>query len=499
MTASRQAEGIVLAIDQSTSATKALLYDVTGHLIDKASIDHRQIYPRPGWVEHDAEQIWQNAIQVVRTVIERNASLPGEPICLSITNQRETVVVFDRRTGKPLHNAIVWQCRRGDAICTLAEEAGYADEVRRKTGLKIDTYFSASKLKWLVENRPEIKQKLASGEALVGTIDAYLIYRLTGGRCFATDATNASRTLLYDIGRNRWDEQLCGLFEVPLAALPEVRDSDGQFGQTDVEGALRQPVAICGVMGDSQASLFAQRCFRAGMAKVTLGTGSSVLLNIGSELRHTESGTVSTIAWSLRGEITYSYEGIINYSAATVEWLKNQLGLIEDASQTEAMATAVEDNGGVYLVPAFAGLSAPYWSQTARAAILGMTAHTTRNHVVRAALESIAYQIRDVLEMMKTDADVPLACIHADGGAAVNRFLVQFIADVVGIDLNVAQVPDFSPLGAALAGMLGMGVYGSLDDLAALPRDGVLYRPTMDEQTAAMYYDGWKSAVARLL
>ena len=506
MTTSPQTEGLVLAVDQSTSATKAILYDVTGRQIDKASIDHRQIYPRPGWVEHDAEQIWQNTIRAIRTVMERSAPLPGGLICLSITNQRETVVVFDRRTGKPLHNAIVWQCRRGDAICTLAEEAGYADEVRRKTGLKIDTYFSASKLKWLVENRPDIKQKLAAGEALVGTIDAYLIYRLTGGHCFATDATNASRTLLYDIGRNRWDERLCDLFEVPLAALPDVRDSDGRFGETDVEGVLPHPVAICGVMGDSQAALFAQRCFRPGMAKVTLGTGSSVLLNIGSDLRHTESGAVSTIAWSLHGELTYSFEGIINYSAATIEWLKNQLGLIEDARQTEAMATAVEDNGGVYLVPAFAGLSAPYWSQTARAAILGMTAHTTKNHVVRAALESIAYQIRDVLDMMKTDAvppaassAVPLAGIHADGGAAANRFLVQFIADVVGLDLNVAQVPDFSPLGAALAGMLGMGVYGSLDDLAALPRDGVLYRPAMDERTVAKYYDGWKAAVARLL
>ncbi len=504
MTIDPRYEGVVLAIDQSTSATKALLYDLCGRLIDKASIDHRQIYPRPGWVEHDAEEIWQNTVEAVRTLMARihdrqDASRCLEPLCLSITNQRETIVVFDRGTGEPLCNAIVWQCRRGDAICSRLEEAGHAADVRHKTGLKIDTYFSASKLKWLAENRPDIRQKLRSGEALVGTIDTYLIYRLTAGRCFATDATNASRTLLFDIGRNCWDAELCDLFDVPLATLPEVRDSDGRYGQTDVEGALPGAVPICGVMGDSQASLFAQRCFRPGTAKVTLGTGSSVLLNIGGELRHTDSGAVSTIAWSLGGKLTYSFEGIINYSAATVAWLKDQLGLIDDARQTEALATAVKDNGGVYLVPAFAGLGAPYWSRTARAAVLGMTSHTTKNHVVRAALESIAYQIRDVFEMMKHDADVPLAAIHADGGAAANGFLVQFIADVVRLDLNVAQLPDFSPLGAAMAGMLGMGVYDSLDELAALPRDGTLYSPTMDAQTAEAYYDGWRSAVARLL
>jgi glycerol kinase len=489
----------ILAVDQSTSATKALVYDVTGRLIDKASLDHQQIYPQPGWVEHDAERIWQNTLSVLETVVERNGALVGDLLCLSIANQRETIVVFDRKTGEPLHNAIVWQCRRGDPICTALVEAGHSDTVRRRTGLKIDTYFSASKLKWLVRNKPKIGEKLRSGDALAGTIDTYLMHRLTGGETFATDHTNASRTLLYDIGRLCWDEELCGLFEVPSKALPEVRESSARCGETDIGGLLDRPIPICGVMGDSQASLFAQRCFNPGMAKVTFGTGSSILLNIGEDLRFSESGAVSTIAWVYNGKPTYAFEGIINYSAATIAWLKNQLELIDDASETEEMATAVEDNGGVYLVPAFTGLSAPYWSQTARAAILGLTAHSTKNHVVRASLESIAYQIRDALDMMKDEAGVALKSIHADGGATANRFLMQFTADMLGLELKASEVPEFSPLGAALSGALGIGVYGSLDDLMNLAFESTSYTATTDRAVVEEYYGGWKEAVRRVL
>jgi len=489
----------ILAVDQSTSATKALVYDVTGKLVDKALLDHEQIYPQPGWVEHDAERIWQNTLSVLETVVERNGALVGDLLCLSIANQRETIVVFDRKTGEPLHNAIVWQCRRGDPICTELVEAGHSDTVRRRTGLKIDTYFSASKLKWLVRNKPEIGKKLNSGDALVGTIDTYLMHRLTGGETFATDHTNASRTLLYDIGRLCWDEELCGLFEVPSKALPEVRESSARYGETDIGGLLDRPIPICGVMGDSQASLFAQRCFNPGMAKVTFGTGSSILLNIGGDLRLSESGAVSTIAWVYDGKPTYAFEGIINYSAATIAWLKNQLELIDDVSKTEEMAMAVEDNGGVYLVPAFSGLSAPYWSQTARAAIFGLTAHSTKNHVVRASLESIAYQIRDALDMMKDEAGVALKSIHADGGATANRFLMQFTADMLGLELRAAEVPEFSPLGAALSGALGMGVYGSLDELMNLAFESTSYTATTDRAGVEEYYKGWKEAVRRVL
>ncbi len=489
----------LLALDQSTSATKTLIYEETGHLIDKASLEHEPIYPQPGWVEHDAEQIWQNTLAALTDVLERNRALVEKVLCLSISNQRETIVVFDRETGRPLHNAIVWQCRRGDALCEELLSQGHGDQVRQKTGLKIDSYFPASKLKWLVRNRLEIAQRLSSGDALIGTIDTYLIYRLTNGKVFATDATNASRTLLFNIAAHSWDEQLCELFQVPRQALPEVRDNDARFGATDLDGRLDRSLPICGVMGDSQAALFAQRCFQPGMAKVTLGTGSSLLLNIGNELRLTESGAVTALAWRFAGQSTYAFEGLINYSAATIEWLRTQLELIGDASQTEAIATSVPDNGGVYLVPAFAGLSAPYWSPTARAAILGMTAHSTRAHIVRAALESIAYQIRDVLDMMKQDAGIALESIHADGGAAKNRFLIQFIADMVGRELRVAEMLDASPLGAALSGALGMGLFGSLAELAAFDRESTRYEPAMTSEEVERFYSGWKQAVQRLL
>lgn len=484
----------ILTIDQSTSATKGLLYDDRGSLLEKASLDHRQIYPQPGWVEHDAEEIWRNALSVLTTITAK-----ARPLCLSITNQRETIVVFDRATGKPLHNAIVWQCRRGDPICAELRSAGHDELVTRKTGLKIDTYFSASKLTWLVRNKPEIAAKLATGEALIGTIDAYLIYRLTGGKVFASDHTNASRTLLFDISNLKWDQELCRIFQVPMDALPEPRDSSARFGETDLGGLLDTPIPICGVMGDSQASLFAHRCFSEGMAKVTLGTGSSVLLNVGPTLRYGGESACSTIAWTHLGMPTYSFEGIISYAAATIAWLKDQLGLIAEPKETEAAALAVPDNGGVYLVPAFAGLSAPYWSPEARAAIVGMTAHTNRNHIIRAALESIAYQLKDVLEMMKQRAGGQLRTINADGGATRNAFLMQFIADMTGLEVAAAQIPDCSPLGAAMAGMLGMGVHESLDALAGLPRDVVRYQPSMPADRVQAFHAGWQRALRQVL
>jgi len=349
----------ILAIDQSTSATKAIVFDAAGGVIAKASADHRQIYPRPGWVEHDAEEIWQNTLAVIEKV------RPVRPLCLSISNQRETVVVFDRATGRPLHNALVWQDRRGAPICAELTAAGHQEEVARKTGLKIDTYFSASKLTWLMRTRPEVVRALESGEALIGTIDAYLVYRLTGGEVFATDHTNASRTLLFDISELKWDADLCRLFGVPVQAVPQVRDSTAGYGLAKLPGG---DLPIRGVMGDSQAALFAHRCFAPGMAKVTIGTGSSVLLTHSSFILH-PSSFLTTLAWTHQGRPTYCLEGIINYSAATIAWLKDQLQLIGDPAETETAAASVPDNGGVYLVPAFAGLSAPYWSPEARAAI----------------------------------------------------------------------------------------------------------------------------------
>ncbi|MGB7158853.1 MAG: glycerol kinase GlpK [Tepidisphaeraceae bacterium] len=495
----------ILAIDQSTSSTKALLFDAQGRLLDRVSLDHRQIYPQPVWVEHDAEEIWRNTLSTMKTLVERNRNAIGDVSHLSITNQRETIVVFERGTGRPLHNAIVWQCRRGDPIC--AELSRHHEVVARKTGLKIDTYFSASKLTWLMRSRPDLANKLRDGDALLGTIDAYLIYRLTNGRVFATDHTNGSRTLLFDIGRLAWDDELCALFDVPRRALPDVRDSTGRFGETDLDGLLPRRIPICGVMGDSQASLFAHRCFTPGMAKVTLGSGSSVLLNVGPELRAPGEGAVATIAWTHAGKPTYCFEGLINYSAATIGWLKDQLGLIRTAEETEEAALSVPDNGGVYLVPAFAGLGAPHWSPGARAAIVGMTAHASRNHIIRAALESIGYQLHDVLDMMRDrapstgsgQASIALRTINADGGATRNAFLMQFIADVTGVEIATARIAECSPLGAALAGAVGMGLHPSLDAVASLPRDVVTYCPRMDCGQVDRLCAGWKRAVQQVL
>ena len=489
----------VLAIDQSTSATKAVLFDSTGRVVDQASREHRQIYPQAQWVEHDAEEIWQNVLTVLREIAGRQADRLKAAIGLAITSQRETVVIFDQRTGRPLRNAIVWQCGRGAPICQKLADEGYDETVRLKTGLKLDTYFSGSKLKWLAEAEPQIHQALEHGTAVVGTIDAYLVYRLTRHAVFATDPTNASRTLLFDIRKLRWDEELCMLFNVPMRALPEVRESFCRFGETDVEGILPAKLPICGVMGDSQASLFAQGCYESGSGKATFGSGTSVLINCGERFEPSENQSVVALAWVRAGRPTYAVEGIINYSSATVSWLKDQLRLIGDAAETETLAQAVEDNAGVYLVPAFAGLSAPYWRPDARAAIVGMTAATRREHIVRAALEAIAYQIRDVLEMMRAHASVIPQVLYADGGPTRNAFLMQFTADVTGAELRVAEVAESSARGAALAAMIGLGAIASLAELTAQPRDVRVYRRQMDTGKVDQLYSGWQQAVKRVL
>jgi glycerol kinase len=490
---------LILAIDQSTSATKAVLFNARGKALDKAARNHQQIYPQPGWVEHDADELWKNVLAVVGEIAKRNRSKLNKLAALSITNQRETVLVFDRQTGKPLHHALVWQDRRGDAICARLTQQGHGPSVLKKTGLKIDTYFSASKIRWLVENKSVIAARLKSGEAVIGTMDTYLVHRFTDGEIFATDFTNASRTLLFDIGKLKWDAELCKLFKVPACALPEVRESSAQFGETDADGILPKRVPIVGMMGDSQASLFAQRCYQPGTAKATFGTGTSVLLNIGDKLRVSEKGAVTALAWVWQGKPTYAFEGIINFSAATMEWLKNQLGLIRSASEVEKLALSVPDNGGVYFVPAFAGLSAPYWSPEARAAIVGMTAHTNKAHIVRAAQEAIAYQIRDVLDLMQADGFHTLQSVNCDGGPTRNRFLMQFTADVTQTELNVSEVAESSAWGAAMNGLLGLKICNSLSELEKLPCTQKLFRPRMKTAVVKNLYAGWRQAVERVL
>jgi len=491
--------GHILAIDQSTSATKAVLFNSAGAVVDKASREHRQIYPQPGWVEHDAEEIWKNTVAVVRELADRQQEKVVSAAGLAITNQRETFVIFERETGRPLVNAIVWQCRRGDVVCRDLSTADHEEIVRRKTGLKLDTYFSGPKLRQVLQDRSDLHEQLARGEALFGTIDTYLVYRMTGGRVFATDPTNASRTLLYDISALRWDSELADLFGVPLQALAAVRESTATFGETDVGGGLPEILPICGVMGDSQASLFAQRCFEPGSVKATFGSGTSVMLNIGDRWQDFGQGTVAALAWVQGGRPTYAVEGLINYSSATISWLKDQMGLIGDVAEVETLARAVDNNGGVYLVPAFAGLSAPYWSPNARAAIVGMTAHSRRAHIARAALESVAYQIRDVLEMMRADTGVAPQVLHVDGGPTRNEFLMQFTADVTGVELMASEVPESSALGAAMAARIGLGQVDSLSDLAALPQSARRYAPTAQRAQVDEWYRGWQTAVKRVL
>jgi glycerol kinase len=491
-----------LAVDQSTSATKAMLFSHQGELLDQAALPHRQLYPQPGWVEHDAEEIYQNFVSVAGNLLARRPDLAAQVVSLSITNQRETFVVFDRATGRPLHNAVVWLCRRGEAICRGLAQAGHEDRVHELTGLKIDTYFPASKLSWLLAQRPDLAEALASGEALFGTIDAYLIYRLTHGEVYATDHTNASRTLFYDISTLQWSDELLSLFGVRLGRLPAILESCAHFGVTDLEGRLPQslsgPLPICGVMGDSQAAFFAQRCFAAGSAKITFGTGSSVLMNIGERPLLSPSGIVTAIGWVLDGRPTYAFEGITNFTGATLSWLRDQLQLIDDVAASETIATSAPDNGGVYLVPAFVGLSAPYWRPDVRATITGLSPSSTRAHVVRAALESIAFIVGDVLRVMEEDAGLTLQYVQGDGGAVRNRFLMQSVADLSRRRVRASRLPELSALGAVFNGMLGTGV-ATLDAIRNLPADFAEYAPQMSEETAAQMWEGWKHAVRQTL
>lgn len=494
-----QHSGLFLAIDQSTASTKALLFSANGSLLDQEMLPHHQIYPRPGWVEHDAEEIFQNTLRAASTLIGRHADQQNHLLALSLTNQRETFVVFDRQTGKPLCNAIVWQCRRGDEVCQRLIKAGQEPLVHERTGLKIDTYFPASKLRWLLDARPDLQARLKDGSALFGTIDTYLLYRLTNGQVYATDHTNASRTLFYDIGTLAWSEELCGAFGIEFGSLPEIRESSDWFGDTDLAGSLGRRIPIYGVMGDSQAALFAQRCFTPGSAKVTFGTGSSILLNIGHEQRLSAHSTLTALGWVWQGKPTYAFEGIINFTGATITWLRDQLQLIADPAETEALAQSVSDSGGVYFIPAFVGLSAPYWRSDARAAILGMTPSTTRAHVVRAALESIGYIVTDVLKAMGDDADLQLGVIHADGGAVRNAFLMQFVADMNQLKVRASQTPELSALGAVFSGCLGLKIYTALEDLQKLPVGFVEYSASMDPARANNLFSGWQSAVQQVL
>ena len=489
----------VLAIDQGTTSTRAMLFDADGRPQASASQELEQIYPRPGWVEHDAEAIWQATLAVGRKVLE---SVGTEAVAaVGITNLRETTVVWERETARPVGNAIVWQDRRTAEICDGLRADGLETHIAEATGLVPDPYFSATKLAWILSERPELGDRAAAGELCFGTVDSWLIFRLTGGAVHATDATNASRTMLYDIGKGAWDDRLLERLAIPATMLPEVRDCQGAFGvcEADHFGA---ELPILGVAGDQQAASFGQACFAPGMIKATYGTGCFALVNTGAQKVTSGNRMLGTIGYQLEGRRTYALEGSIFMAGATIQWLRDALGLFADAAESEAMAAEADPESGVYLVPAFQGLGAPYWDAGARGAILGLSRAASRNEVVRAGLESVAFQTRDLLEAMGRDMTAaglePPAALRVDGGMTANRWLMQFLADTVGLPVEVAEIAETTALGAAYHAGLAAGLYGSQDELAQKWRCAARFEPAMPEAERAARYDGWRAAVDRV-
>jgi len=486
----------ILALDQGTTGTTCLVLDARARVIGRAYSEFDQHYPQPGWVEHDAAQIWAVTQRVMREAI---AGVPDYDIVgLGITNQRETVVVWDRATGEPVHRAIVWQDRRTTALCRDLKNAGKEAWVRQKTGLVLDPYFSGTKLQWLLEHVPGLRERADTGELAAGTIDAWLVYKLTDGRVHATDHTNASRTLLYDINRLAWDDELLSLFTVPRVLLPEVRPSSGDFGETTVESiGIRVPIA--GIAGDQQAALFGQRCCGAGQGKNTYGTGAFLLLNTGNERVESKHGLLATIACGPRGEPSYALEGSIFIAGAAIQWLRDEMRIIERANETEQIARSLASNDGVYLVPAFVGLGAPHWEPDARGAIYGLTRGSGRAQVVRAALEAMAFATADVLRAMEEDASIRAVELAVDGGAAQNDWLMQFQADILGIPVNRSANVETTAQGAGGLAGIATGIWTDVNDFYESRDPGTTFTPSMGETQRAELIRGWQRAVRATL
>jgi len=491
-------EGYVLSIDQGTTGSTVLVFDHDGQVRSRAYSEFTQHYPKPGWVEHDAEEIILVTFKVIAEAI-RNAKVRASDIqAIGITNQRETVVLWDRKTARPVAHAIVWQDRRTARFCDQLKEQGLEEMFRRKTGLVIDPYFSGTKVKWLLDNVAGLRRRAERGEIAFGTIDSWLIYRLTAGKVHVTDYSNASRTLLYNIGELRWDDEILSLLDVPATILPEVKPSSCVYGETDPETFFgTHGIPIAGIGGDQQAALFGQCCYKPGMAKNTYGTGSFVLMNTGTEPVFSEHRLLTTIAWGIGDEpVEYALEGAIFITGAAVQWLRDGLQIIQSASETREMARAVPHNEGVYFVPALVGLGAPHWDPYARGLLIGLTRGTTKNHVVRAVLESMAYQTRDVIEAMQRDSGIELAELRCDGGASVNSVLMQFQSDILGKPVEVPSIIETTALGAAYLAGLAVGFWGSREELKQKWLLDVRYRPRMDQAERDKLCRRWDKAVA---
>lgn len=487
----------ILAFDQGTTSSRAILFDQEGSIVKTAQKEFTQYYPKAGWVEHDAMEIWGSQSGVAREVLETAGVSPQDIAAIGITNQRETTVVWDKNTGKPVYNAIVWQCRRTAAICDDLKAKGLESYIRENTGLVVDAYFSGTKVKWILDNVEGAREKAEKGELLFGNIDTWLVWNLTRGKVHVTDYSNASRTLLYNIKDLKWDEKILAELNIPASMLPEVRPSSEVYGHTDENtfgGAL---IPIAGIAGDQQAALFGQACYNEGMAKNTYGTGCFMLMNTGERMVPSKNGLLTTIAWGLDGKVEYALEGSIFIAGASIQWLRDELKLINDAADSEYYATKVEDTNGVYVVPAFAGLGAPYWDMYARGTIVGLTRGANRNHLIRATLESIAYQTRDVLQAMQEDSGIKLSTLKVDGGATKNDFLMQFQSDILGADVARPQVTETTALGAAYLAGLAVGFWTNKEEIAknwAVERQ---FSSAVDESKREALYTGWKKAVGR--
>ena len=485
----------IIGLDQSTQGTKAILMDGEGEIVAKAFLPHEQLISNEGWVSHDGEGIFRNSVQVIRQLIENAAVNKSSIAAIGISNQRETTIAWDRKSGKPVEHAIVWQCARAKEITDAMTDEAYRQRVRAKTGIPLSPYFPAAKAAWILRHSERAGKLAQEGRLAIGTVDSFLVYKLTEGAVFKTDYSNASRTQLFNLHTLKWDEEICQTFGIPISALPKVEFSDGDFGATTLNGFFDTPVPIRSVLGDSHAALFGQGCVEPGMAKATYGTGSSIMMNIGPAFKESKSGLVTSLAWGRGGAVDYVLEGNINYAGAVITWLQKDLGLFESARDTAAMADAANPEDTAYLVPAFSGLGAPYWKDDARAILTGMSRTTGKNEIVKAGLESIAYQVTDIVEAMSADSGVRLSELRVDGGPTSNPYLMQFQSDMARSRICVQKAEELSAMGAAYLAGMGVGLYD--EGILAADRLKKAYEPNMDEATRNQKYGGWKQAIEK--
>ena len=487
----------VIALDQGTTSSRCILFDREQNIVGVAQREFTQIYPKPGWVEQDPMEIWSSQSSVLTEVLAQTGIAPTEVAAIGITNQRETTIVWDKATGRPIYNAIVWQCRRTASLCEeLKADGAFSDYIKEHTGLLIDAYFSATKLKWILDHVEGARERARAGELLFGTVDSWLVWKLTGGKAHVTDYTNASRTMLFDIQNLCWDEEICRRLDIPMEMLPQVCSSSQVYGFANLQGV---EVPIAGIAGDQQAALFGQGCFHPGEAKNTYGTGCFLLMNTGEQLCRSENGLLTTIAIGLNGRVQYALEGSVFVGGAVIQWVRDELRFISDSRDAEYYASKVPDTGGVYLVPAFTGLGAPYWDMYARGALVGLTRGTNRDHIIRAAQESIAYQSWDLVDAMEKDTGIPLSALNADGGASRDKFLMQFQADILNKPVRRPVIRETTALGAALLAGLATGVWSSQEEVKSRMKTDSLYEPAMDEAKRQKLLRGWHKAVGRSL